>query len=441
MRRSSALGLIVVLGAGMGAGLPWPTTTRAQAPLPFAPPGPETRVIYRHATLIDGALDPALAARATVVDLGGRYLFPGLIDAHVHLATPPNRRQAEAVLRRDLYGGVTAVRDMADDLRAVGELTRASLVGEIAGPDIYFAAVMAGRTFFTDRRTVQVSAGGVPGQLPWMQAVTDSTELPLAVARARGTSATAVKLYADLSPALAARITTVAHRQHLLVWSHATLFPAKPSDVVAAGVDALSHACLLVRKTQAQVPQWAAPRAPVPLDAFRGGRHPGLAHLFTAMARAGTIVDATVWTFAIATAPPTVRTPLPPGSCDDAVGGAITGQAFRAGVPIAAGTDSVAPWTDPWPDLFHELDALATKAGMPASAVLSAATLVGARAVGQAQAMGGIEAGKLANFVVLARNPLDDLANLKSVVWTVKRGRRFERRAFVPLTPGDITDF
>ncbi|HEY0779021.1 MAG TPA: hypothetical protein VGD56_13710, partial [Gemmatirosa sp.] len=381
-RQASTVGLIAVLSVAVITGLPWPATAWAQAPAPFAPLGRDT-VVYRHATLIDGtggaaqadmdvvvageritrvlpdrALDPALAATALVIDLRGRYMIPGLIDAHVHLATPPNRRQAEAVLRRDLYGGVTAVRDMADDLRAVGELARATLVGEIAGPDVYYAALMAGPAFFTDRRTIQVSAAGVPGKLPWMQAVTDSTELPLAVAWARGTSATAIKLYADLSPALAARITTEAHRQHLLVWAHATLFPAKPSDVVAAGVDALSHACLLVREPQAQVPRWTDPRTPVALDAFRGGRHPGLAGLFTAMARAGTILDATVWTYRLPTAGATTMPPLPPGSCDDVVGGAITGQAFRAGVPIAAGTDSVAPWTDPWPDLFHELDAL-----------------------------------------------------------------------------------
>jgi hypothetical protein len=36
-----------------------------------------------------------------------------------------------------------------------------------------------------------------------MQAVTDQTHLPLAVAEARGTYATAIKLYADLSPELA----------------------------------------------------------------------------------------------------------------------------------------------------------------------------------------------------------------------------------------------
>ena len=34
--------------------------------------------------------------------------------------------------------------------------------------------------------------------------------------------------------------------------------------------------------------------------------------------------------------------------------GAIAGQAFRAGVPISAGTDNLAPWDDPWPDLLRE---------------------------------------------------------------------------------------
>ena len=78
-----------------------------------------------------------------------------------------------------------------------------------------------------------------------MQAVTAETNLPMAVAEARGTGATALKLYADLSAELVKSITAEAHRQHLLVWAHAAVFPALPSDVVDAGVDVISHACLL----------------------------------------------------------------------------------------------------------------------------------------------------------------------------------------------------
>src|SRR3546814_6326172 len=103
-------------------------------------------------------------AGAEVVDLGGQYLLPGLIDSHQHLATPPDRRRAEALMRRDLYGGITAVRIMADDLRPIAELARASLVGEIAGPDLYFAALVAGPSFFEDPRTKAIAAGAVPGE-------------------------------------------------------------------------------------------------------------------------------------------------------------------------------------------------------------------------------------------------------------------------------------
>jgi len=41
--------------------------------------------------------------------------------------------------------------------------------------------------------------------------------------------------------------------------------------------------------------------------------------------------------------------------------------------------------------------------------------------------MGSIEVGKLANFVVLAKNPLEDVRNFRTVQLTVKRGRAFPR--------------
>jgi imidazolonepropionase-like amidohydrolase len=404
--------------------------------------GDRIKSVFPDAAL-DRNLNPTARARTRIVELAGKYMMPGLIDSHVHLATPPNQRQAEAILRRDLYGGVTAVRDMADDLRPVGELTREALVGEIPAPDIYYAALMAGPEFFTDPRTAETSVGGLPGHMPWMQAVTTDTDLPLAVAMARGTGATAIKLYAALTPDMARRITAEAHRQGLRVWAHATLYPARPSDVVDAGVDAISHACLLVREPATRVPAWGEPRQPADLSSLRKGNNPALARLFADMVKRGTILDATVWTY---TPPPpgaaisSDTPPLLPGGCDDIVGGILTGQAFGAGVPISAGTDNVAPWDDTWPDLFHELDALHTKAGLPVVAVLRSATVIGARAAGQEGDMGTVEPGKLANMIVLEKNPLDDLGNLKSLFMTIKRGREYRRTAFVPLTSGDITD-
>lgn len=429
---------------------------------------PQT-VLYRHAYLIDGVTMTAQADMdvlvkgerivevghdadyshrpdldaARQVDLTGEYLMPGLIDSHVHLATPPNQRQALAVLRRDLYGGVTTVRDMADDLRPVGELKREALVGDIPSPDIYYAALMAGPVFFSDPRTAETSVGGVNGQMPWMQAIDPSMDIPLAVARAKGTGATAIKLYAALDADMAAKITKEAHRQGLKVWAHATLYPAKPSEVVAAGVDAISHACLLVREPDPHVPDWQAPRPKIDLDQFRKSDNPALARLFSTMRERGVILDATLWTY---TPPPPNAVqaadmpPLTPGSCDDVIGGAIARQAYLVGVAISSGTDNIEPWDDQWPELLHELDDLHAKAGMPPEAVLTSATRIGAKAVGQEADMGEIAPGKLANMIVLRKNPLDDLANLKSLMLTIKRGREYRRADFEPLKKGDIDE-
>jgi hypothetical protein len=43
-------------------------------------------------------------------------------------------------------------------------------------------------------------------------------------------------------------------------------------------------------------------------------------------------------------------------------------------------------------------------------------------------------------MIVLTRNPLDGLENLKSIAMTVKRGRVYSRRELKPLVKGDVTD-
>lgn len=441
------------------------TASNAGTPTPFAPP-PATQIeVFRHATLIDGRggapmrdmaivvegqrirevladnkLGPIASKDTRTVDLRGAYVIPGLVDSHVHLATPPNRRQAEAVLRRDLYGGVTTVRDMADDMRALGELQRSSIAGEIPAPDIYYAALMAGPAFFKDPRTVQSSVGDVPGQTPWMRAVSDRTDLPIALAEAKGTYATGIKLYADLAAPLAKRIVAEAHRQHMLVWAHSTLFPAKPSEVVESGVDVMSHACMMTHQASAHVPDDVTQKDNVPFDQFMGSDSPVLAPVFSEMARRGTILDATVWTYDVLQTDTKSNPQVARHKCDGAIGGAITRQAYQAGVPISTGTDYFAPSNDRWPDVFHEFADLVRYAHMSPAAVLHAATVVGARTVGREADMGTISPGKLANMVVLTRNPLDSVENFKSVTMTVRRGRIYPRAEFKPLREGDVTD-
>ena len=77
--------------------------------------------------------------------------------------------------------------------------------------------------------------------------------------------------------------------------------------------------------------------------------------------------------------------------------------------------------------MFDELELLVRRAGFTPLEAIRAATQIGAMTIGKGQEMGVIAPGYLANMVVLARDPAEDIANLRSVQFTVKRGRRFDR--------------
>jgi imidazolonepropionase-like amidohydrolase len=355
-----------------------------------------------------------LPAGATIYNLSGRYLIPGLIDTHVHIATDPSgedsRVRTERRLRLALLGGVTAVRDMAGDVRALGSLQRDALLGEIPSPDIYYAALFAGPLFFADPRTHDASRGLIAGQVPWMRAITDTTDIRQAVAEARGTGATAIKLYAELSGELARRITTEAHSQGLKVWAHAALRPALPIDVVEAGVDAVSHANLVTlamdsarRATAVHAPA----NAPLDID------DAGLDTLFSAMVRRHTIFEPTLLVFAERA--PVLR-----------LAGAIANKAHRRGVTIIAGTDTLGGAdadSHTLPNLHRELELLVTLAGLSPAEALESATRDAAVVLGAQSLRGTIEVGKLADLVALRSDPLRDIRNTRSVQMVMKRGR------------------
>ncbi|MFI5246719.1 MAG: amidohydrolase family protein, partial [Gemmatimonadales bacterium] len=205
-----------------------------------------------------------LPAGARAVDLTGKFVIPGLIDAHVHVATDPSGPDADAAatLRLALLGGLTSVRDMAGDAIVLRELATASRRADAEMPRLFYSSLMAGPSFFTDARTKASAHGGTPGEIPWMRAITPATDLKLAVRGAKATGATAIKIYADLPADIVRKITTEAHRQGLKVWSHSTGFPATALDAVDAGVDVISHAIYLYWAAIPNPPMHYADRVP-----------------------------------------------------------------------------------------------------------------------------------------------------------------------------------
>jgi imidazolonepropionase-like amidohydrolase len=414
----------------------------ADAPLPKS-------VVYLGATLIDGTGaaarqnvaivtrdDRIVAVRsadgfhpdgAELVDVRNKFIIPGLVNSHVHLATLANPPMAKAYLRRELYSGVTTVRDMAGDARLLGELKREAVLNEIVSPDIYFAAVMSGPGFFVDPRTHDAARGEVAGQVPWMQAITEKSDLKIAVAQARGTGATGIKLYSDLPAPLLREITLEAHRQHMLVWAHAAVFPATPSEVVNAGVDVISHACLL--GYEISNPRVMSYETRVPVDSARL-RQPNekMDALLANIKRRGTILDATLFTYEDSASP----------NCPQGMNDYLAREAHQAGIAISAGTDDDPDWKDADSELDTELELLVAKVGMTPADALRSASLLGAQAAGVEKDIGTIEPGKIANMVILDSNPIADIANVRSVYSVVKRGIRYSRSGYKPAQAEDF---
>ena len=450
-----ALGLLA--GAPTAHELDDPAFAAWQGPVTPPSPGAAPKgevVVYRGATLINGdgsaprpdvsivtdgdrivSVGPASAAApagAKVVEAKGLYVLPGLIDTHVHLATPPDAAKAEATLNRLLYSGVTAVRDMADDTRSVAELQRRARVGEMPSPDIYFTALMAGPSFFDDPRTIAVSQGDTPGKVPWMQEITEATDMPLAVAMARGTYATAIKIYANLPGDLVKKITAESHRQGFPVWAHSATFPASPKEVIDAGVDVISHTCPIAYQVSAKMPGSYQDPTPIDAKALGEGENPAIISLFDTMKAKGMILDATVRVYAEGDKRyAKTKTGRPP-RCDAETAYRLTGQAFRRGVLISAGTDGETEANDAYPALHEELELLSDKVGMPPLEVIRAATSIAAKATNRGSEMGLVEPGKLANLVFVAKDPSQDVSHLRTVEFTVKRGKVFRRADYKP---------
>lgn len=66
---------------------------------------------------------------------------------------------------------------------------------------------------------------------------------------------------------------------------------------------------------------------------------------------------------------------------------------------------------------------------------LRIATIIGAEAIGLASDLGSIEAGKLADMVVLKENPLEDIRNTNTVKMVIKNGFVYDAETLDQLYP------
>lgn len=377
---------------------------------------PLQRIVIRNDHIV--AVQPVSASRPDSVtewiNAGGAFAIPGLTDHHVHLV-PGSGPQLERAAR----GGVTMVNAMAGDTRVHGEFARQVLMRELRGPEIAYASVMAGPDFFVDPRFISSGVGYAAGSAPWVRAITDTTDLVQAVAAARGAGAEVLKLYAMLDSSLAARLTAEAHRQHMRVVAHGTVFPARPLQLVQGGVDILTHVPYLAwQGADTVAARDVFRRAEGPFDAVPITAAP-MVQLVQAMRDRGTYLEPTLDVF---------LSRAPTGAIA-AWSIALTRAAFAAGVPILAGTDNmIGRDGNALPTIHRELERL-VKAGLKPGDALATATVVPARAMGRAMTHGAIAAGYVADILLLEANPLLDIEATTHIRHVILRGRSLGRPA------------
>ena len=105
---------------------------------------------------------------------------------------------------------------------------------------------------------------------------------------------------------------------------------------------------------------------------------------------------------------------------------AVARRFVKAGVRFSTGTDTNSFLN------FMQKDPMANEMmsmvelGMAPLDVIVASTKNGAETVGLAKSLGTIEAGKLADVIVVAGNPLQNMQAMKRVAYVVKGGVRFK---------------
>lgn len=126
-----------------------------------------------------------------------------------------------------------------------------------------------------------------------------------------------------------------------------------------------------------------------------------------------------------------------PAAGEIAIGQANARRLFEAGVRVAMGTDAGNIGTLHGGSVFRELDLLAG-AGIAPLDIITIATANAAHALAPDPDFGILRPGFSADLLVLTADPLDDIGNAAAIETVYLRGQPFPRAALVPRTPEAI---
>ncbi|HET7295387.1 MAG TPA: amidohydrolase family protein [Vicinamibacteria bacterium] len=452
MRRGFlALGLATAALASLGADAPPEPKRRLALVGGMLLTGLDEPPVHHAAVVIEGdrivaagrASETPLPQGVDVIDTSGRTMLPGLIDLHAHLIILGHgdydrwdpwiaenklvERVMEISARQLLMAGVTSAVDLGGTLKESLSVRDRIRRGEIPGPRMW----MSGPWITRD-------PGDYSPALDTQLVVDTPEQAAQAVERLARAGVDVIKAYVELKPAHYKAIVDTAHRHGLRVHAH-VYEPEDVRNALEAGVDVLTHA-------------GSAGTPPYEPDLVRAIAVRGTPVVVTAAHR--------VWVYPATLAfperlqDPRLKEDFPPDlyrEVQDSLrnfprlkyfsttdrqmfyGKTSLRQWIDAGAVMGMGTDSGTPLNFHTEALWREIKAH-VDVGMPPQRAINAATRVNARILGREKDLGTLEAGKLADVIVVDGDPLFDVLALSRVEVVVKDGAVFKSRE--PERPG-----
>jgi imidazolonepropionase-like amidohydrolase len=362
------------------------------------------------------AADAPAPEGATVIDASGKYLMPGLADMHAHLP-PPNSppRLLDDVLYLYLANGVTTIRTMFGhdgqlnlrDWQKKGDIVAPNLY--VAGPGLTNTSVKSAEAAVAEVKAQKKAGWDLIKVLSGL--TREEYDAIAKTAKAEGIRFGGhVPESVGLLHAMEMGQESFEHLDGYLEYLDGAKGPVnekKLADVVkrskAAGVWVVPTLTL-----------WEIQYNAVPLDTLRA--YPELKYV---PARA-----AEVWAKMYTDRAETLTAEESKNVITNRA--RILAALYKGGVKILAGTDSPQQFDVPGYALHRELLAMKA-AGMSTFDVLKSATVNAGEYFKKQDGFGTIEAGKRADLVLLAANPLEDLANVDRIDGVMVRGRWYSR--------------
>ncbi|MDC0004326.1 amidohydrolase family protein [Porticoccaceae bacterium] len=384
---------------------------------------------------------------ATVIDVSGKWIVPGLVDSHVHfmesgrIYTKPHsydlthlvpyeqevewaKNRVPITLQSYLCAGVTSAISVGGPKFEFDVRDRAKTM--LNAPNVF----VAGKILNTVSNDLAPLFDGHQSTYR----VTDAESVIAGIKQNKDLGADLIKtLYISESSKLDSdvhkHIISEAHRMGVKVTTHGLDIEAGRT-LINLGVDSLQHVALdaiyddafiaLAKRTDTViVPTLAVwPRSMV--------EPPGKSYkLLDIEKRCGDPEVIKSW-YEVDNVPSLTPDFLSKLAVQISIMNKSVQRLNEAGVPLAAGSDAGNPGLVHGASLHYELKLMGEQ-GIAPMDLIKAATLNSARVAGKEDLVGSIEPGKLADLLILTADPLSDISNLQAIDAVIKSGNIFSQ--------------